>query len=253
MLRELQQALRRGILEDDGADVRRLAGGNPDGIERRLRIYRNNVHGSLAGVLASAFPVVQRLVGQPFFQAMARAYVQRHPPDVPQLSVYGARLPDYLAAFPPAQSLAYLPDVARLEWARIEAYFAGDAAPIDPAELASRDPETFASLRFDLHPAVRLVASRYPIQRIWEANQPQHAQIAKVDLNAGGEAVLVFRPAMVVTAHGLSAGDFAFLSALAAGERLGEASEAAVAADPYFDLQQALVGHLTRGIFCGVA
>ena len=249
MLLELQRAFRGGILDNDGADVAVLAGMDPGRIARRLQIYRNNVHGSLAGVLASAFPVVQRLVGKPFFQAMARAFVQRHPPEVPQLSVYGARLPDFLESFLPVRPLAYLPDVARLEWARIEAYFAGDAAPMDPASLASRDPATYAALTFELRPAVRLVASRFPIQQIWEANQPEHDPVAKVDLAAGGERVVVFRPAMIVTAHVLGEGDYALLSRLAAGRCLGDASEAATAADAEFDLQQALVANLTRGIF----
>lgn len=253
MLHELQQAFRRGLLEGDDGDLVRLIGRNPDEIARRMGVYRNNVHGSLTGVLGTAFPVVERLVGRRFFAAAAVAYVRRHPPAAPQLSVYGAGFPDFLAEFPPARTLGYLPDVARLEWARIEAYFAGDAACLDPATLIAADEGMSEALRFKLHPAVRLVASPYPIQRIWEANQPCHTTVAKVDLRAGGERVLVFRPAMKVMAETLPAGDFTLLSHLAAGEPLGTACNAAMGAEPQFDLQQALAGHFSRGIFIGVS
>src|SRR3546814_3289038 len=99
--------------------------------------------------------------------------LRAHPPTVPQLLHYGDRFADFLAGFKPVRALLYLPDVARLEWARHEAYFAGHADPLDPAALAGMPPERYLELALDLHPAVRLVTSWYPIDRIWEANQPQ--------------------------------------------------------------------------------
>ncbi len=46
-----------------------------------------------------------------------------------------------------------------------------------------------------------------------------------------------------------SAGDAALLKAFAAGATLDEAAEAAVAAEPEFDLQRALADHLARATF----
>ena len=46
--------------------------------------------------------------------------------------------PEFLARFPPAASLAYIADVARLEWAVNRALHAPDAAPLDVARLADR-------------------------------------------------------------------------------------------------------------------
>ena len=56
------------------APVSRRAGGVPS---RRFGVYRNNVYASLIDVLAGRFPVVARLVGEEFFRAMARAYVEQ--------------------------------------------------------------------------------------------------------------------------------------------------------------------------------
>lgn len=250
MLREMQRAFRRGVLsgEDDPAALAVIARDHIPPAQR-FGIYRNNTTGSLVGVLMAAFPVVVRLVGEPFFRHMARAYVQARPPRVPQLLAYGSDFPDFLARFEPARKLAYLPDEARLEWARQEAYFAADAVPLAPQSLQAVAPEAYAGLVFVPHPSVRLVESRFPIQAIWEANQPQHETVERVDLARGGERVLILRPARVVLACPVSPGNFALVTGMAAGASLAEAAGAALAAEPAFDLQAALAGHLQRGIF----
>lgn len=250
MLRELQQAFRRGVLsgEDDPAALAVIA---PDHIPpaQRFGIYRNNTSGSLVGVLMAAFPVVTRLVGEPFFRQMARTYVQARPPRVPQLLAYGSDFPDFLSEFAPARKLPYLPDVARLEWARQEAYFAADAVPLAPQSLQAVPAEAYAGLRFAPHPSARLVDSRFPVQAIWEANQPQNETVARVDLGQGGERALILRPARLVLVYTLSPGNFALVTAMAGGASLAEAAGAALASEPAFDLQAALAGHLQRGTF----
>lgn len=250
MLREMQQAFRRGVLsgEDEPAALAVIA---PDHIPppQRFGIYRNNTIGSLVGVLMAAFPVVARLVGEPFFRHLARAYVQAQPPRVPQLLAYGGDFPAFLARFEPAAKLAYLPDVARLEWARQEAYFAADAVPLAPQSLQTVPVEAYAGLVFVPHPSARLVESRFPIQAIWEANQPQHETVERVDLAQGAERVLILRPARQVLACTVSPGNFALVTAMAGGASLAEAAGAALAAQPAFDLQAALAGHLQRGTF----
>ncbi len=257
MLRELQEAVRRGVL-DTAAPV----GAVPEGVAlvddhipagARFAVYRNNVLGSLTEVLAAAFPVVHRLVGDGFFRFAARAYVAGHPPAVPQLLSYGGGFPDFLAAFPPAGPVPYLADVARLEWARTEALFAADAPPLTAGDLHGLAPEAIPALVLTLHPSARLVISPWPVQAIWDANQPEHEEVPSVDLAAGGEAVLVLRPALAVEAHRLSPGDAALVGALAAGTALGEAAMIALDAEPGFDLQGALAGHLLRGSFAAAA
>lgn len=52
--------------------------GNPAG--KRFDVYRNNVVASLSDALGVAFPVVQKLVGDEFFRAMAGVYLRQHPP-----------------------------------------------------------------------------------------------------------------------------------------------------------------------------
>ncbi len=250
MLRELQAAFRTGILDDRPDAALALIGGAPDTAARRLALYRNNTLGSLAIALAAAFPVVERLVGPDFFRAAARRFVAEAPPQAPQLLAYGGDFPAFLDGFQPARSLPYLGDVARLEWARNEAWFAGEAARLTAADLASVPPDRLAARVLTLHPAVRLVASTFPIDRIWRVNQPEHETVARVDLAAGGETVLVYRAAGgAVVQETLSPGGHALVAALADGQTLGQAAEAAVMAEPGLDLQARLAGLIAGGCF----
>ena len=62
----------------------------------------------------------------PFFNAAVDAYVRACPSTSGDLNVYGDAFGEFLAGYPPAADLPYLPDVARLEWAVDEAGRAAD-------------------------------------------------------------------------------------------------------------------------------
>ncbi len=87
--------------------------------QTRFAVYRNNVMMSLIDALADTYPVVQRLVGEDFFRAMARVFAQAKPPRSAVMAYYGRDFAAFIDAFPPAASVPYLADVARLEMARV--------------------------------------------------------------------------------------------------------------------------------------
>src|SRR5205085_2247436 len=122
--------------------------------------------------LSATYPVVRRLVGAAFFDEAARRHALAVPSTSGDLSRYGVGFAAFLEAYEPARELRYLPDVARLEWALHECDQAADAAGLDLATLAGVAPGEEGRVRLALHPAVRLVASEYPVLSIWEANQP---------------------------------------------------------------------------------
>jgi hypothetical protein len=218
-LRETQTAFADAILMGKGGD--------------RLQVYRNNVFISLRQALADVYPVVQRLVGEEFFNQLARRFVREHPSRSGNLHDFGRELGQLLETLPDLTGLPYLPDVAALEWALHEVFHEAEARPFDFSSLS--DPE---NARLPLHPAARLIASRYPILAIWEANQAEDPGV--VDLDAGGDWLIVFRDGLETQILRLTPGEFALLGALAQGMTLGEACEAAVAAEPQLDLAAAM-------------
>jgi hypothetical protein len=113
----------------------RSPSGSPAG--RRFDVYRNNVFVGLIEALERRYPVCMTLVGEDFFRAMARVYVELSPPRSPVLLTYGNDFAEFVETFPPAASLPYLADVVRLENARVAAFHARDAVPLSTEAMAS--------------------------------------------------------------------------------------------------------------------
>lgn len=192
-----------------------------DAPDRRFAVYRNNVQHGLSRALAAHFPVVERLVGAEFFAAMARVFAAAHPPASPVLQEWGGDFPAFLAGFPPAARLPYLPDVARLEWLRGRARHAADAPAIDPSALARADPQ---GLRLILAPSVRAFAAPYPAVSLWRLNQPG---ARPEPLPQGPEYALIGRGAgFGLLTEPIAPAQHAILTALLAGRPLAEAATA---------------------------
>lgn len=207
---------------------------------KRFNVYRGNVSGALGEALAVRYPVVQRLVGVEFFQAMAREYGLANLPRSPVLIYYGADFADFIADFEPAKSVPYLSDVAHLDSAHWEAYHAEDARAVEAQAFAALDAKTLDTVRFEMLPSVRIVSSSYPIVSIWRTNV-EDAEVQPVDLTVAEDA-LVARPEMLVDVRTLPPGAAVFLSLLKSGASLGEAAGSALEAVPGFDLSLNLSG-----------
>lgn len=222
----------------------------PDGrpSPRRFAVYRNNVVVGLVEALKANYPAVCRIVGETFFDAMARIFVTWEPPTSPVLLNYGAGFASFIDGFEPARDVPYLADVARLERAWLEAYHAPEADPLQPDALAAIPPDEVAKLTFQLHPTLRLTWSRFPVITIWQMNVGDGVP-APVDLAAGGDDIVVIRPNAVVEVRAMPPGGFAFVEALQHGRTLTEAMKAALRADPRFDLAGNIRGLVTAGAF----
>lgn len=211
----------------------------------RFAVYRNNVAHSLRQALAARFPVIERLVGEAYFTALAGVYLDQSPPASPVLLGWGATFPAFLAGFEPLAAYPYLADVARVEYARGLAFHAADAPLIDPAALTGADP---AQMRLALHPSVQMIRLQHPAVSIWAANQPG-AQPGP--LPAGPEIALILRnPDYDVPVSAITPGDAALLEALAEGAPLLVAAETAQAIEPGHDAGRLLIALMRSGAFC---
>ncbi|MGQ7957520.1 HvfC/BufC N-terminal domain-containing protein [Pseudomonas sp. SP16.1] len=215
---------------------------------RRFAVYRNNLIGSLVDALADGFPVVQQLVGEAFFRAMAQVFVRQSPPRSAVMLDYGADFPAFVEGFEPAGGLPYLADVARLERLRSRAYHAADSPALDAAALAGAlaEPDRLASLVFQLHASVAVLASRFAVVSLWAAHQGL-LDITRVG-PYGAESALVLRHGLEVEVIGLRAGDATFIQGLQVGMPLGRAAERALDEDPAFDLSVPLAQLIRTGV-----
>jgi hypothetical protein len=244
-LRDLQSEFAAGLRDPAAAvpgSLRPQTGKLP---KRRFNVYRNNVAVSLIEALKSTFPAVAQLVGEDFFRATARAYIDQEPPRSPLLFLYGASFGDFLDSFPPAASVPYLGDIARLEWARLSAYHAADRDALRIESLAALPPELLGALTFELHPSLVLISSRWPLFSIWAASTARDSE-DKVRMTQPEDLVVV-RPDLDVDTRLLPPGGYSFMKALLEGVPLGEAAGRAMETSNEFDLAIHLQGLFQLG------
>jgi len=246
-LADFQARFAAALLSGDGGGVTPWLA-DPDAAGG-FAVYRNNFVIGCADRLARAYPAVARLVGDRFFQAMAKAHIAETPPRDARLALYGGGLADFIEGFEPAARLPYLADVARLERAWTEAHHAPDAAPLTGEALAGMDPEAIAAMAPGLIGSARIRPSPWPAWSIWRANRADGDRSEQIALDQGGEIALVWRPGGKVLDARLSAAEAAFLGAIAGGAPLGDAAEAALRRDAEFDLAAAFGRWLSHGIF----
>jgi len=213
----------------------------------RFNVYRNNVVTSLVNALADTCPVVQALVGEEFFRAMARVFVQRSPPSSPILAHYGLGFAAFVRDFAPAQSVPYLADMARLEVARVQAYHAADADVIsgDALSQAMSRADAVAQLRVAWHPSVQLLRSRFAVVSLWAAHQGEF-DLGHIDPLCAEDA-LVVRSALEVQVVLLDPGAAVFVQSLMQLQPLGEATAQTQLAYAAFDLSACLALLLRLG------
>jgi putative DNA-binding protein len=182
----VQQWLRRLITEPDGVEAALAADGAEDGAELaaliradrgltpvdRLSVYANAYFARLHMCLRDDFPALARAVGPAAFQDLVQTYLMMHPPTRPSLRHAGAHLAEHLAMEPFAaiftRRCPYAADLARLEWAMIEAFYAEDAPVLAREQLATVVPEGWGSLRFEVVPSLQLLTCAWPVHETRE-------------------------------------------------------------------------------------
>jgi hypothetical protein len=231
--------------------IGRANGGDP---QEAFNVYRNNVVASLADALKAAFPITSHLLGEGLQRALMADFARAHPPKNAVLSTYGGAFPGYVAQHEATRARPFLADIALLERRRLEAYHAADAPLLDGATLGEIDPDALSAGTLMVHPAIRLVSSRFPIATIYaieraelNGDRPAAARTG-VDMRRG-EAVLITRPVYDVAVQTIGPGDFAFIKACAHGLPFGAAADSGFQADPGFDLQVSLGLCLSTGVF----
>lgn len=245
-----QSRFYQALLSDEAIPPSGLLTCNGSDPALRFAVYRNNVQSSLIAALADNFPVVQALVGEAFFHAMARQYVQQQPPSSPVLAGYGKQMPAFIEQFQPAGSLPYLADVARLELLRTRAYHAADRESLnhDDMALALHDHPDPSRLVFYLHPSLYLLASAFAVHSLWAAHQGELA-IEQVDPYQPQQCLIV-RQHLDVLVIPVDAASAAFITRLQGGLALGQA---AANCPPDFDLGHCLALLIRHGAICALS
>lgn len=162
----LEELRRRGALAERDLETI-FAGDGRLPVVDRLDIYANMYFFRLLDCLAEDFPRVHAAVGSDRFHNLITDYLLRHPSEHPSLRHLGEHLPAFLQDHALRSEFPYIADLARLDWAHVQAFDAPDSPCLTREELALLPPERAGEARLRLIPAFDLLRLEYDIVRIW--------------------------------------------------------------------------------------
>lgn len=247
-LLEVQRVFAYALAGRDVARACRLIARDGIAPERRFAVHEQTFASTLGNALAVAFPAVRRLLGEECFAGVAWHYAHREPPRSAWLDEYGATFGNFLGECARLRDLAYVADVARLEYAVNRALHAPDTVPLDTRALARVPRARRASIVFVAHPAVSALACRFPADAIWRAVLAGDEQALRaLDVRADPAVLLVERRDGVVDVARIPLAHARLTVDLLGGECLADA----LASHAGDDAAEVLAEHVAYGRFAG--
>jgi len=130
----------------------------------RLEIYNRQYWFRVITAVAEDFPALNAALGSEAFDDLVLAYLRENPSSSFTLRNLGSRLPEWLQNHSEFTSgnhdLAM--DIARLEWAYVEAFDRAAIPPVNGADFAGFDGET----KLNLQPHLQLLDLKYPVDEL---------------------------------------------------------------------------------------
>jgi hypothetical protein len=128
----------------------------------RLEIYNKQYWFRLLDSFYEDYPGLHAVLGDKKFSNLAENYLEKHPSGSYTLRNLGSRLEKFMRTHPklsaPREKLAL--DMARFEWAQVEAFDNESRPVLTEDDVHDRDP---ATLRITLQPYVMLLELDYPV------------------------------------------------------------------------------------------
>src|SRR5580704_14498174 len=128
----------------------------------RIEIYNRQYWFRLIDSFYDDFPGLRAILGRLKFNKLAKEYIAAHPSTSYTMRNLGRFLPAFVEKHPklvqPRLKLAL--EMARFEWAQVEAFDGKSLPPLSVDDLLGKDP---AKLRLGLQPYISVLAIRYPL------------------------------------------------------------------------------------------
>ena len=205
----------------------------------RLEIYNRQYWYRILGALAEDFPALRALIGARRFDALSIAYLTERPSRSFTLRNLGSHLPEWLIAHPEYAGRRHrlAVDLARMEWAFVEAFDAPERDPLTQRQIAALQGDS----KLALQPCLQLVELSYPADDlVLELHQREKRQTSEAGVaheDSGARVAIpklrprptwlaVHRVDLSVYYRRIEREEFQTLVALRDGSALGEALEA---------------------------
>lgn len=163
--------------------------------EQRLAIYRDSYVSRLVACLIDDYPRVHEALGDARFHELAGRFIARHPSQSFSLNAFGAGFAGWLSRARVLKHRLFFRDLARVEWAMVEAVHAPEEPSLRPESIASAP--RFESLVLSPKSSLRILDLDYPIDAYllaWAADRrPRVPRARRSALAVGRTGLEVWR------------------------------------------------------------
>ncbi|MEK7661826.1 MAG: DNA-binding domain-containing protein [Pseudomonadota bacterium] len=139
-------------------------------IGARIDIFANNRKFGHLDLLASIYPTTKQLLGEDFFDAIAKDFIAGTAQASGNRHEYGGDFARFLASHSRLEKMQYVGEVAAIEWMHFGANLADDAAAITIGEIAAK-MEAGEVFGLALHPSATHISCNWNALEICQAHQ----------------------------------------------------------------------------------
>lgn len=194
----------------------------------RIAVYQRNRWALAERALAISFPTIAKLIGDSF-SLLTREFLFAHPNEFSDWGEWGEKLPDFIANQVSTSHLAYLPNVAALDWCIHKIERTDNDEPISESiSLLSELDPSLIGIKFNTN--IRFLWTNHPIFEIWQMHQPNEefskwSESAREKLQnlSSQNCVVVSRSQWKAIPTVISSNEYKFMSALLRGGSLLDA------------------------------
>lgn len=160
--------MRAVLVGDERAAAEALVRGDRDhDVAERLTVYGHAYFARLHEALGQDYPALAAELGAGAFHELVKLYLRAHPSRFASLRDVGGEVAAWLERGALADAFrrrcAHAADLARFEWALVEAFDAADAPVLARDAMVRVAPEHWAGMRLALTPSLRLLSVAFPV------------------------------------------------------------------------------------------
>lgn len=133
-----------------------------------LKIYQNNYFGSLQEALAITYDIIQKFVGEDFFEYLAKEYIQNYPLKTPDLINFGDKFYKLIKKNAQCKPYPYLIDLAKIQWHIEKIYNTKYCNELDINILQKMDKQQYPNMNISMSKDTAVIISKYAIFDLYD-------------------------------------------------------------------------------------
>lgn len=169
-LHKLQHEFLGYLLDNSSSDIiERIESSPQRSAEQRMTYYGVGYVLRLKEALSTDYERLHGYLGDELFENLMQQYIDRYPSQHPSLRYFGQHMPTLVEQLEPFDQLPEVAEITRIEQAFANSFDAADRPCVSVNELATLEPEAWASFTLNFHGAVQLLAQKTNSFQIWKA------------------------------------------------------------------------------------